>query len=118
VKANIDERLEAWKEQTGSPVSFDVSVNDWMYRDPSGAWLSLLLDIYGDTTGQTAEPISSAGSTAAKLLSNAVNLGPNMPGDNDRGHTGNEFNWLDVFGLDLQLFTEIMARVSNLPSLN
>jgi predicted dipeptidase len=117
VQADIESSLEAWKKTASSPASFEVTVNDWMYRDPSGAWLNLLLEIYGDTTGETAEPVSSAGSTTAKLLPNAVNFGPNMPSDKYMGHTENEFKRLDVFGLDLQMFTEMMVRMSNLPAM-
>lgn len=117
VQAEIAGSLESWKKMSGSPARFDVTVNNWMFRDTSGKWLNVLLEIYGDTTGEMAEPVSSAGSTTAKLLPNAVNFGPNMPGDKYMGHTENEFKRLDVFGLDLQMFTEMMARMSNLPSL-
>ena len=117
VQSDIAGSLEAWKESSGSPATFEVEVSDWMFRDPSGTWLNLLLEIYGDTTGEVAEPVSSAGSTTAKLLPNAVNFGPNMPGDKYMGHTENEFKRLDAFELDLQMFTEMMVRMSNLPEL-
>jgi predicted dipeptidase len=117
VQGDIEGALETWKRTANSPVSFDITVNDWMFRDPNGAWLNLLLEIYGDTTGELAEPISSAGSTTAKLLPNAVNFGPNMPSDKYMGHTENEFKRLDVFRLDLQMFTEMMVRMSNLPAM-
>jgi acetylornithine deacetylase/succinyl-diaminopimelate desuccinylase-like protein len=87
-----------------------------MYRDPTGAWLKTLLDIFADTTGIDAGPVSSAGSTTAKLLPNGVNFGPNMPGDQYMGHVANEFKRLDVFKLDLQMFTEMMVRIGNLES--
>lgn len=117
VKASIADSLEKWKQSADSPASFDVTVTNWMVRDTEGTWLQTLLDIYGDTTGEPAEPISSAGSTTAKLLPNAVNFGPNMLADKYMGHTENEFKRLDVMGLDIQMFTEMMVRISNLQTL-
>ena len=99
VKASIADSLEQWKQSADSPASFDVTVTDWMVRDTEGTWLKTLLDIYGDTTGEPAEPVSSPGSTTAKLLPNAVNFGPNMLADKYMGHTENEFKRLDVMGL-------------------
>ncbi|MBU3030340.1 dipeptidase [Paracoccus marinaquae] len=117
VQADIQTALEAWKGSSGSPAEIEVSLRNWMYRDPEGAWLSLLLEIFGETTGLPSEPTSTAGSTTAKLLPNAVNFGPNMPGDKYLGHTRGEFKRLDAFQFDLQMFTEMMARMSNLDSL-
>lgn len=114
LKSALEEKLNAWKSSAAAQASFDVETTDWMYRDPDGRWLTTLLDIYGDTTGELAEPISSAGSTTAKLLPNAINFGPNFPGDKYMGHNANEFKRLDVFNYDLQMFTEMMVRISNL----
>lgn len=47
-------------------VQVEVQIRDWTLRDPQGAWLHTLLNIFGDTTGEKAEPISSAGSTTAR----------------------------------------------------
>lgn len=117
VQAQISEALENWKSDNDAAASFDVEVTDWIVRDTSGNWLQTLLAIYGDTTGNPSDPISSAGSTTAKLLPNAVNFGPNLPTDKYMGHTENEFKRLDVMGYDLQMFTEMMVRISNLESL-
>ncbi|MGS0466261.1 hypothetical protein ACU8V3_03080 [Cobetia marina] len=98
-------------------VALNVEIRDWMLRDPSGAWLQTLLNIFGDTTGLDAEPRSSAGSTTAKLLPNAINFGPSMPGETYTGHTSEEFKRVDNLLLDIQMFTEMMARIGNQDSL-
>lgn len=117
LKLALQDKLEAWNTQAGADASFEISTTDWMYRDPDGAWLAPLLNIFGETTGLEAEPLSSAGSTTTKLLPNAINFGPNMPGDKYMGHNANEFKRLDAFQYDLQMFTEMMVRISNLDSM-
>lgn len=110
---NIDDKLMAYAQQNDVDMNVDIEISDWMMRDPQGEWLQTLLNIFGDTTGQKAEPIASAGSTTAKLLPNAVNFGPSMPGEDYTGHTANEFKKVDNLMLDIQMFTEMLARIGN-----
>lgn len=109
----IRQRLTAYAEAQGTDMQVEVAISDWMLRDPQGAWLQTLLNIFGDTTGLPADPISSAGSTTAKLLPNAINFGPSMPGEDYTGHTSNEFKKVDNLMLDIQMFTEMLARIGN-----
>lgn len=110
---NIDDKLMAYAQQSDVDMDVDIEISDWMMRDPQGEWLQTLLNIFGDTTGQKAEPIASAGSTTAKLLPNAINFGPSMPGEDYTGHTANEFKKVDNLMLDIQMFTEMLARIGN-----
>ncbi|WP_048307846.1 dipeptidase [Halomonas sp. PR-M31] len=110
---SIDDKLAAYAQQNDLDMDVDIEISDWMMRDPQGAWLQTLLNIFGDTTGQKAEPIASAGSTTAKLLPNAINFGPSMPGEEYTGHTANEFKKVDNLMLDIQMFTEMLARIGN-----
>ncbi len=109
----IREKLTAYAEKTDTDMQVEVEISDWMLRDPKGAWLQTLLNIYGDTTGLPADPVSSAGSTTAKLLPNAINFGPSMPGEDYTGHTSEEFKKVDNLMLDIQMFTEMFARIGN-----
>jgi len=113
----IQDKLSAYASEQGMDMTLNVEIRDWMLRDPSGAWLQTLLNIFGDTTGMEAEPRSSAGSTTAKLLPNAINFGPSMPGETYTGHTSEEFKRVDNLLLDIQMFTEMMARIGNQDSL-
>lgn len=110
---SIDDKLMAYAPQNDVDMDVEVEISDWMMRDPQGEWLKTLLNIFGDTTGQNAEPIASAGSTTAKLLPNAINFGPSMPGEDYTGHTANEFKKVDNLMLDIQMFTEMLARIGN-----
>jgi predicted dipeptidase len=114
----IEQKLVNYAKQQDIDMQVAVEIGDWMLRDPQGAWLQTLLNIFGDTTGQKAEPISSAGSTTAKLLPNAINFGPSMPGEEYTGHTDREFKKQDNLMLDIQMFTEMFARIGNQERLN
>jgi acetylornithine deacetylase/succinyl-diaminopimelate desuccinylase-like protein len=85
-----------------------------MARDPKGAWLATLLDIFGSVTGLEAKPVPTAGSTTAKLLPNAINFGPAMPGKKYTAHNANEYKEISDLEADIQMFTEMVARLGNL----
>ena len=86
-----------------------------MARDPKGAWLATLLNTFGDTTttGLPAQPVPTAGSTTAKLMPNAINFGPAMPGKSTRPITP-RFKEVADLDADMQMFTEMLVRIGNL----
>ena len=95
-------------------VEIDYQQGDWMARDPKGAWLSTLLNIFGDTTGLESKPVPTAGSTTAKLMPNAINFGPAMPGKKYTAHNANEYKEVVDLDADMQMFTEMLVRIGNL----
>ncbi len=84
------------------------------WRATEGAWLATLLNIFGETTGLEAKPVATAGSTTAKLMPNAINFGPAMPGKKYTAHNAKEYKEVADLDLDLQMFTEMMVRIGNL----
>ena len=108
--AKIDEWAAASKVRL--EVSYDQG--NWMARDPKGVWLSTLLNIFGDTTGLEAKPVPTAGSTTAKLMPNAINFGPAMPGKKYTAHNAKEYKEVPDLDADLQMFTEMLVRIGNL----
>lgn len=108
------QRIYKWAASTGSTVEIKYDQGNWMARDPKGAWLATLLNIFGDTTGLEAKPVATAGSTTAKLLPNAINFGPAMPGKKYTAHNAREYKEVADLDLDLQMFTEMMVRIGNL----
>ena len=111
--ARITKRIFGWAATHG-PVEIKYDQGNWMARDPKGAWLSTLLNIFGDTTGLEAKPVATAGSTTAKLMPNAINFGPAMPGKKYTAHNANEFKEAADLDLDMQMFTEMLVRIGNL----
>ena len=107
-------KVKAWAAQAGVAVEVDHAQGDWMARDPRGAWLATLLNIFGDTTGLDAKPVPTAGSTTAKLMPNAINFGPAMPGKKYTAHNAKEFKEVADLDADMQMFTEMLVRIGNL----
>jgi acetylornithine deacetylase/succinyl-diaminopimelate desuccinylase-like protein len=108
------ERIKAWGTQAGVAVEVDHNQGNWMARDPKGAWLATLLNTFGDTTGLPAQPVPTAGSTTAKLMPNAINFGPAMPGKKYTAHNAKEFKEVADLDADMQMFTEMLVRIGNL----
>ncbi len=107
-------KINDWAAQASVPVVLDHQQGNWMARDPKGAWLSTLLNTFGDTTGLPAQPVSTAGSTTAKLMPNAINFGPAMPGKKYTAHNAKEFKEVADLDADMQMFTEMLVRIGNL----
>lgn len=110
-------KIKAWGAQAGVAVEVDHQQGNWMARDPKGAWLATLLSTFGDTTGLEAKPVPTAGSTTAKLMPNAINFGPAMPGKKYTAHNAKEFKEVADLDADMQMFTEMLVRIGNLPKM-
>ena len=107
-------KVKAWAATRQLEVQVNHQQGAWMARDPKGAWLSTLLNVFGDTTGLEAKPVSTAGSTTAKLMPNAINFGPAMPGKKYTAHNAKEFKEVPDLDADMQMFTEMLVRIGNL----
>jgi len=115
--AAVKQKLDQWTAASQARVEIDYQQGDWMARDPNGAWLSTLLNIFGDTTGLEAKPVPTAGSTTAKLMPNAINFGPAMPGKKYTAHNAKEYKEVADLDADMQMFTEMLVRIGNLKSM-
>ncbi|WP_250438650.1 dipeptidase [Delftia tsuruhatensis] len=114
LRAEVEQRITRWSEAAKVPLTLQYTQGNWMARDPKGAWLSTLLNIFGDTTGLDAKPVPTAGSTTAKLMPNAINFGPAMPGKKYTAHNALEYKELPDLRADMQMFTEMLVRIGNL----
>ena len=117
LKKALTAKIGAWMASSGTDAVVQYDQGNWMARDPGGAWLSTLLNIYGDTTGLEAKPVSTAGSTTAKLMPNAINFGPAMPGKKYTAHNAKEYKEVADLDADMQMFTEMLVRIGNLPKM-
>ncbi|CAG2135102.1 Beta-Ala-Xaa dipeptidase [Cupriavidus campinensis] len=117
LRARVATRINTWASATQTAVEIQHDQGNWMARDPKGAWLSTLLNIYGDTTGLEAKPVPTAGSTTAKLMPNAINFGPAMPGKKYTAHNAKEYKEVADLNLDMQMFTEMLVRIGNLDTM-
>ncbi|AYF47802.1 MULTISPECIES: dipeptidase [Pseudomonas] len=117
LKAEIADKLNAWDKQSKVKVDFTYSVAEPMYRNPEGEWVKALLAVASENLGMEHKFGTSAGATSVHELPNGVQFGLARPEVKYTGHTDNEFKTVDQFLLDLQIVTEMMSRIGQLPKL-
>ncbi|KPH01570.1 dipeptidase [Pseudomonas sp. RIT-PI-q] len=117
LKAEIAGKLEAWSKKTHIAPAFDYSIAEPMYRNPEGEWVKALLAVASENLGMQHTFGTSAGATSVHELPNGVQFGLAMPDVKYTGHNDNEFKTTEQFLLDLQIVTEMMGRIGQLPKL-
>ncbi len=117
LKAQIADKLSAWDKKSKVNVSFTYSVAAPMYRNPEGEWVKALLAVATENLGMEHKFGTSAGATSVHELPNGVQFGLARPEEKYTGHTDGEFKTVDQFLLDLQIVTEMIGRVGQLPKL-
>lgn len=117
LKAEISDKLAAWSKKTQVAVTLDTSIAAPMYRNPEGEWVKALLAVASENLGMQHQFGTSAGATSVHELPNGVQFGLARPKVKYTGHTDNEFKTVDQFLLDLQIVTEMVGRIGQLPKL-
>jgi len=117
LKAQIEQKLNAWDQQAKVNVNFTYSLDTPMYRNPEGEWVKALLAVATENLGMQHTFGTSAGATSVHDLPNGVQFGLARPEEKYTGHTDGEFKTVPQFLLDLQIVTEMMGRVGQLPKL-
>ncbi|QQN97461.1 dipeptidase [Pseudomonas sp. SW-3] len=117
LKSEIADKLDAWSKKTHVAVALDYSIAEPMYRNPEGEWVKALLAVASENLGMEHKYGTSAGATSVHDLPNGVQFGLARPEVKYTGHTDNEFKTVDQFLLDLQIVTEMMGRIGQLPKL-
>jgi len=114
---DIANKLDGWSATSGIESSFEFSADEPMFRNLEGAWVNALLDIATESLDLPRVFGSSAGATSIHDLPNGVQFGLSMPDARYSGHNANEFKTIDQFLLDLQIVTEMFARIGSMPEL-
>lgn len=117
IKDELADKLGDWARSSHTSVAFDYTLDEPMYRNPEGEWVKALLDVATENLGLPHEFDSSAGATSVHDLPNGVQFGLAMPGVKYSGHNDNEFKTVEQFMLDLQIISEMVARIGQMPKL-
>ncbi|KRP50095.1 dipeptidase [Pseudomonas poae] len=117
IKAQIEQKLNAWNTHAKVDVTFTCSLDTPMYRNPEDEWVKALLAVSTENLGMPHTFGTSAGATSVHDLPNGVQFGLARPETKYTGHTDGEFKTVDQFLLDLQIVTEMMGRIGQLPKL-
>lgn len=117
IKDELADKLGKWARQSHTSVAFDYSLDEPMFRNPEGEWVKALLDVATENLGMKHEFGTSAGATSVHDLPNGVQFGLAMPDVKYTGHNDNEFKTVEQFMLDLQVVSEMVARIGQMPKL-
>ncbi|MGY2282231.1 dipeptidase [Pseudomonas gingeri] len=117
LKREIADKLAAWSKKSHVAVAFDYKIAEPMYRNPEGEWVKALLAVASENLGMAHKFGTSAGATSVHELPNGVQFGLARPEVKYTGHIDNEFKTVEQFLLDLQIVTEMMGRIGQLPKL-
>ncbi|MEG3766702.1 dipeptidase [Alteromonas sp. 14N.309.X.WAT.G.H12] len=117
LKKDIFTKLSTWKKDNQVNCDFTLSIHEPMYRNPKGKWVNALLDVATENLDMPREFGASSGGTSVHNLPNGVQFGLAMPNEKYTGHNANEFKRVDQFLMDLQIVTEMLARIGQMPSL-
>ena len=117
LKSEIAGKLDAWSKNTHIAPAFDYSIAEPMYRNPEGEWVKALLAVASENLNMEHKFGTSAGATSVHELPNGVQFGLARPDVKYTGHTDSEFKTTGQFLLDLQIVTEMMGRIGQLPTL-
>ena len=117
IKDQLADKLGKWTRQSHTSVAFDYSLDEPMFRNPEGEWVKALLDVASENLGMKHEFGTSAGATSVHDLPNGVQFGLAMPDVKYTGHNDNEFKTVEQFMLDLQIVSEMVARIGQMPKL-
>jgi predicted dipeptidase len=117
LKSEIAGKLDAWTQKSHIKPAFDYSIAEPMYRNPEGEWVKSLLAVATENLGMEHKFGTSAGATSVHELPNGVQFGLAKPDVKYTGHTDSEFKTNEQFLMDLQIVTEMMGRIGQLPKL-
>ncbi|WDY57836.1 dipeptidase [Pseudomonas sp. PSKL.D1] len=117
IKDELADKLGKWTRKSHTSVAFEYSLDEPMYRNPEGEWVKALLAVATENLGMKHEFGTSAGATSVHDLPNGVQFGLAMPDVKYTGHNDNEFKTVEQFMLDLQVVSEMVARIGQMPEL-
>jgi predicted dipeptidase len=117
LQQDIKNRMAEWSLLSNMTLDIELSIAEPMFRNPEGQWIQTLLDVATENLDLPREFMSSDGATSIHDLPNGVQFGLAMPGLKYTGHNDNEFKTVEQFDLDLQIVTEMMARIGMLESM-
>lgn len=117
VVQQLEDALAAWASDSAVAVHFAISAREPMYRNPEGEWVNALLDIAVENLDIPRQFASSSGATSIHNLPNGVQFGLAMATEKYTGHNANEFKTVEQFLLDLQIVTEMFARLGTMPKM-
>ena len=110
LERELRDAIAAWADARKLPLPVIETALTEAYLPAQPEQVAPLLAVFRHYTGQRdAKPISIGGGTNARLMPNAVNFGPSMPGVPYTGHSEHEFITREQMTLNLRMYTAMLA---------
>lgn len=116
LETEIRAAIADWAKARELPLpAIEITLTD-AYLPEQPKQVEPLLAVFRHYTGiHDVGPVSIGGGTNARLMPNAVNFGPTMPGKPYTGHSEHEFITREQMTLNLRMYTAMMAWLASEP---
>ncbi len=116
LETEIRAAIADWAKARELPLpAIEIALTD-AYLPEQPKQVEPLLAVFRHYTGiHDVGPVSIGGGTNARLMPNAVNFGPTMPGKPYTGHSEHEFITREQMTLNLRMYTAMMAWLASEP---
>ncbi len=111
IEDSLGIRYLQFDEAHGTATKHTHYLSKPLFNDPSSAFVTKLLGIYNEVTGENRSAQSIGGGTYAKRIPNAVVFGPAMPDEEYTGHQPNEFLYLSTLERNIEILTHTMVSL-------
>ena len=79
--------------------------------DENSAFISTLLNVYEEYTGNKGECLAIGGGTYVHSLKNGVAFGAAMPGTYNRMHGADEFAYVEELTMAAKIFAQVIVQL-------
>ena len=79
--------------------------------DENSAFISTLLNVYEEYTGNKGECLAIGGGTYVHSLKNGVAFGAAMPGTDNRMHGADEFAYVEELTMEAKIFAQVIVQL-------
>jgi succinyl-diaminopimelate desuccinylase len=115
IKGAVERRLKKFNERTGCALSSTARGMPPILADVNSELVRTLVYSFNSSTGIAAEPVTTGGTSYAKVFPNAVAFGPLMPGQEKLDHAQNERFPTDQLTRNAGIFATAMLLLAGQP---
>ncbi|MBI5527969.1 MAG: Sapep family Mn(2+)-dependent dipeptidase [Deltaproteobacteria bacterium] len=115
IKSAVERRIKKFNERTGCALSSTARGMPPILADVNSDLVRTLVYSFNSSTGIAAEPVTTGGTSYAKVFPNAVAFGPLMPGQEKLDHAANERFPTDQLTRNAGIFATAMLLLAGQP---
>ena len=109
IEDSLATRYRQFDKDNSTATKHTHYLSEPLFNDPSSAFVTKLLTVYNEVTGENRHAQSIGGGTYAKRIPNAVVFGPAMPDEEYTGHQPNEFLSISTLERNIEILIHTMV---------